>query len=193
MLSFPTFETARRLVRIREAAVALLTLGLLCVSHGAQAGCDSRAFGAFNVKLPAWMKQGGPGSASIVGLWHTSYTSTSGPLPDYQSFDVWHGDGTEFESADIPPVVGALCVGIFTQRGRTVTLNHFGWTWDITGTNPTGSFNLEETLTVSADGKTYSGSYDFRPYDMLGNFEPGGETKGTVTATRITMSTHAAD
>lgn len=174
------------------AVLSMLALGLLLGSGAARAGCDPRDFAHFNVKLPAGMHASGYSMRTIVGLWHAVYTSTDGTDFGYQSFDVWHADGTEFESADIPPVVGALCVGVWKQSGWSVQLNHFGWTWDPTG-NPTGSFNLIETITVSADGNSYSGNFDFRPYDTNGNFEAGGEHKGTIAATRITTSEHGAD
>jgi len=172
--------------------LVVLAFGALLSARGAQAGCDPRDFGHFNVTLPAFMYANGMSPRSIVGLWHAVYTATDGTDFAYQSFDVWHADGTEFESADIPPVVGALCVGVWKQVGATVTLNHFGWTWDPTGV-PTGSFNLLETITVSIDGNSYEGSFDFRPYDMSGNFEAGGEHKGSIAATRITVTQHGAD
>ena len=90
-------------------------------------------------------------------------------------------------------MLGALCVGAWKQRGRTLQLNYFGWTWDPSGLNPTGSFNLLETITVSADGNSYTGSFDFKPYDANGVFEPSGEHKGTIAATRITQNTLGAD
>jgi hypothetical protein len=62
----------------------------------------------------------------------------------------------------------------------------------VTG-DATGSFNLIESLRVGVSGNTYEGWFDFRPYDINGNFEPGGEHKGQVTATRITLTMHGAD
>ena len=177
---------------LRDSVIALLGLGFLFLSGTASAGCDPRDFGNFHVKLPAGMYSG-PGSPSIVGLWHAVYTATDGTNFGYQSFDVWHADGTEFESADLPPVVGALCVGVYKQNGRNVELNHFGWTWDPSGLVPTGSFNLRLILTVSEDGRSYSGTFDFKPYDTNGNFESSGEHKGSLTAARITMGTTGGD
>lgn len=51
---------------------------------------------------------------SIVGLWHVNYTGTVDdnfppgnpaptPFPFLQSYKTWHGDGTEFENAFLPP------------------------------------------------------------------------------------------
>ena len=173
-------------------ATMMLAMGVLLMSR-AHAGCDPRTYGTSHVKFPGAFLATDRGSDSIVGLWHAVYTSTDGTDFNYQSFDVWHQDRTEFESADIPPVGGALCVGVWEQHGLTVRLNHFGWTWDPTGLVPTGSFNLIETLKVHPDGTAYDGTFDFKPYDVNGVFEPAGEHKGTVTAMRITLGTHGAD
>ena len=185
------FHRAGGAKAVRHAAV-VLAMGVLVASR-AHAGCDPRTFGTSHVQFPHAFLASHSSSQSIVGLWHAVYTSTDGTDFNYQSFDVWHDDRTEFESADIPPVVGALCVGVWEQHGLTVQLNHFGWTWDPTGLVPTGSFNLIETLRVHPDGTVYDGTFDFKPYDVNGAFEPAGEHKGTVTAMRITLSTHGAD
>lgn len=173
-----------------HGVLAVLAIGLLIASTAAKAGCDPRDFGRSNVQLPRFLHPSGHGPLSIVGLWHTVYTATDGSSFGYQSFEVWHADGTEFESADVPPVVGAVCVGVWKQHGGTAELNHFGWTWDPSGVVPTGSFNLLETITVGVDGHSYEGTFDFRPYDLNGNFEPAGEHKGTIAATRITLDSH---
>jgi hypothetical protein len=192
MLTTPVLHRGRGFTRLHAAASVTLALGALLTARGAQAGCDPRDFGHFNVSLPAFMHAKGMNPRSVVGLWHAVYTATDGTDFAYQSFDVWHADGTEFESADIPPVVGALCVGVWGEAGGTVTLNHFGWTWDPAGA-PTGSFNLLETISVSADGNSYEGHFDFRPYDTNGNFQAAGEHKGSIAATRITLTEHGAD
>lgn len=192
MLTAQLLRRSRGFLGMHSAA-AVLALGLLMASGGAKAGCDPRDFGHFQVKLPSFVKASGYGPRSIAGLWHAVYAATDGTTFGYQSFDVWHEDGTEFESADIPPVVGALCVGVWRQNGTSVTLNHFGWTWDPSGLNPTGSFNLTLNVTVGPNGNSYQGTFDFKPYDINGNFEPSGEHKGTVSGTRITMDTHGAD
>lgn len=186
-----TFHRAGGSKVLRQGAMMLAT-GVLLISR-AHAGCDPRTFGTSHVHIPSEFFAYHWSSNSIVGLWHAEYTSPADPTFDYQSFDVWHADRTEFESADIPPLVGALCVGVWEQHGLTVHLNHFGWTWDSSGLVPTGSFNLIETLKVHPDGTAYDGTFDFKPYDVNGVFEPDQEVQGTVTAMRITLRTHGAD
>jgi hypothetical protein len=58
---------------------------------------------------------------------------------------------------------------------------------------PTGSFNLILSLNVKSNGLAYSGTFDFRPYDINGVFEPAGEHKGNVSAARITLATQGGD
>jgi hypothetical protein len=168
--------------------MAVLVPALLLAST-AKAGCDPGIYGSVHVKVPASLLHHGKGPDSIVGLWHAVLTSPDGF--GYQSFVTWHADGTEFETADAPPLIGAVCVGVWKQEGRAVFDNHFGWTWDLSGLVPTGSFNLLETLTLSSNGNAYTGSFDFITYDINGNLS--GEHKGTVTAARITLSDRGAD
>ncbi|HTT04410.1 MAG TPA: hypothetical protein VMF64_03910 [Steroidobacteraceae bacterium] len=188
----PAEKPPRRSARLLRHTAVILGLGLL-LSVRAHAGCDPRNFGTNHVKFPQALLAGAQSSRSIVGLWHAVYTATDGTDFNYQSFDVWHADGTEFESADLPPVVGALCVGVWEQHGSSVHLNHFGWTWDTSGTVPTGSFNLILTLNVQPNGTVYQGTFDFRPYDVNGVFQSGAEHKGNVTASRITLGTQGGD
>jgi hypothetical protein len=180
---------------MRTAAALAVLASALLLAPGAKASCDPGAYGNLHVKLPAaFVSQGAAagrrdkGPDSIVGLWHAVLSSPDGF--GYQSFVTWHSDGLEFESADAPPIMGAVCVGVWKQRGRTASNNHFGWTWDTSGFVPTGSFNLTQTVTLSPDGNSYSGNFDFTTYDINGAVS--GEHKGTVTAMRITLGDHGA-
>ena len=49
-----------------------------------------------------------------------------------------------------------------------------------------GTFTLDETNTVSYDGKTYTGSFEFKTFDLNGNL--GADVTGTIAATRITVN-----
>jgi hypothetical protein len=126
---------------------------------------------------------------SIVGVWHVIYTVTGGGLFN-DTFDTWHSDGTEFESAFLPPEAGNICVGVWKTTGTgTVKLHHVGWLFTPGSTPPTatGSFTLDETNVVSRDGKTYTGNFTFQMYDMNG-VPKGGQVNGTIAATRITVN-----
>jgi hypothetical protein len=131
---------------------------------------------------------GFPGSSdSIVGLWHVIYTVGDTTNLFAESFKQWHGDHTEFEGVDQSAVVGNICFGVWKQlRPGVVRLHHTGWTFDDTGA-PTGTFTNDETDTVSRDGKTYTGTFTFKVFDMNGNLQPMDTTTGAIAATRITV------
>jgi hypothetical protein len=61
-----------------------------------------------------------------------------------------------------------------------------GFLFNADGT-PAGTFVVEETDTLAARGMTYVGTFTFTTYDVNGN-PTGTEIKGTVAATRITVS-----
>ncbi len=118
---------------------------------------------------------------SIVGLWSVINVSTAGG-PTIPSYDQWHSDGLEFEAAGFFP--GAVCQGTFTQtKDGVVHLYHVAWTFDSTGAL-NGNWIEHATDEVSANGRTYSGTYTKDFYDLNGNFL--FEDTGTITATRIT-------
>ena len=124
------------------------------------------------------------GNGSIVGLWHVNYTDSSGN-PFLESFDMWHADGTEWETANGDPRQGNYCLGVWKQVGRrTVQLNHIGWAFNPDGSSA-GYFTLVETNTVSRQGDTYTGTFDMKTYDVNGNLT--GEYTGTMLAKRITV------
>jgi len=119
---------------------------------------------------------------TIVGLWHVTYT-TSDNQPFQESFDMWHTDGTELEIANVDPIVGNSCIGVWKQAGSEINLHHVGWGFDNIG-NLIGPFTVDDVLTLSNHGNAYSGSFDFKQYDS-----PDGnliqEVTGTILATRI--------
>jgi hypothetical protein len=126
-------------------------------------------------------------SSSIVGLWHVVYTA--GGSTFNETLDQWHSDGTEFENAWLPPDSGNICFGVWKETGpRSVRLHHIGWLFTPGSTPPTasGTFTLDEVNTVSYDGKTYSGTFTFKTYDITGA-PTGVVVTGTIAATRITV------
>jgi hypothetical protein len=118
---------------------------------------------------------------SIVGLWHVTYT-TSDNQPFQESFDMWHSDGTELETANVNPIIGNVCVGVWKQVGSEIHLHHVGWGFDNLG-NLIGPFTVDDVLTLGNRGNSYSGSFNFKQYDTDGNLLQ--EVTGTVSATRI--------
>jgi hypothetical protein len=185
----------------RGASVTLAAVAVLFVGSNAVAACGdpSGIKPGIALKMPFLVEPGGgidqarqglesgtavpDSNTSIVGLWYVNYTSGGEPL--YESFDQWHGDGTELENPNLAPATGPLCVGVWKQVGtRTFRLHHVGWNFDING-NSLGSFTLDETNIVSRNGLTYKGTFDLKFYDVDGNLVD--EVTGTQTAARITV------
>lgn len=200
------------------ALVALAGLGLLFGASGAKAGgCASGYKASAAPGIPfvsppqdeALNRQDDNdwhGPVAIVGLWHVVYTatySTAGPLPVpvippgppesfqfIQSYKTWHGDGTEFENAFLPPAGGNVCFGVWKDLGHgSVKLHHIGLMFDPAG-NVANVFTVDETDTVAPNGKTYAGQFDFKIFegtDVLGTGTVLQELKGTTAGTRITV------
>lgn len=141
--------------------------------------------------------------SEIVGLWHVLYTatySTSGPLPVpvvppgsftlIQSYKTWHADGTEFENAFLPPVGGNVCFGVWKKLDDcSVKLHHIGLMFAPDG-SVANVFTVDEINRVAPDGRTYSGTFDFKIFpgtDIFGTGTPVQEFKGSTLGTRITV------
>jgi len=182
----------------RGVFASMSMLFLLLVSTGAHAACGS--FGGSTVKSPIKLPMLGQAdpdhyiafrdaSSPIVGLWHVIYTNSADQSLFNDTFDTWHDDGTEFESAFLAPGGGNVCVGVWKQTGpRSVTLHHVGWLFN--PSNPTAtatnSFTLDEIVTVAPNGTTYSGSFTFKIWNLDGSPTPAQIT-GTIAASRITV------
>jgi len=179
----------------RGGLALLAALGLFILPTCANAACGS--FGAAglktSIKLPmiTQAELGSPVfSQPIVGLWHVTYTNGADQSLFNDTFDTWHSDGTEFESAFLAPLGGNVCVGVWRQTGlRTVTLHHVGWLFDPStpAATATNTFTLDEEIKVAANGASYSGSFTFKVWNLDGTPTPV-EVQGTIAATRITAN-----
>ncbi len=145
-----------------------------------------------------------------------------GALAD-SGFVTWHDDGTELMNSGRAPVSGSFCEGVWKQTGwQTYKLNHWALSWipqympgvttswtqiaippgDSTSEDAAFSFvgptNIQETVTLSKDGQSYSGTFvltqylakDNTPNPPLPTFDTSGGVlltiTGTVSATRVT-------
>ena len=202
------FGIALKLVRRgRYSAVALIVgLGLLLGAGGARAGCATPYKAGVAPAIPfvspheekEWHEHN-----TIVGLWHVIYTATYDdnfppggpypptPFPFLESFKTWHADGTEFENAFLPPAGGNICFGVWKELDKgTVKLHHIGLMFNSDG-SMSSIFTVDETDTVTSQGKTYNGRFEFKlwppSYASVGIGTPIAEVKGTTAATRITV------
>jgi hypothetical protein len=172
------------LVRRSWLIVTTVTMMLL-IANAAHAACGMRAELGSPTQPGLWSlasfgtPQGG-GRPSIVGLWHVTYIY-EGQL-FYDAFDTWHSDGTEIEAANVPPIGGNICMGVWKVVGTSIHLNHVGWIFD-NGGNPAGLFTLTEKNSLNGDGSSYKGTFDYKAYDPNGNLLQ--EVTGTLSATRI--------
>ena len=180
----------------------LAVLGVLCLVLGAttaQAACGS--FGGMMskgaVRLPMMQAAADSGDHPfregmfpIVGLWHVIYTNDQDQKTFNDTFDTWHDDGTEFESAYLAPAGGNVCSGVWKQTGpRTVTLHHVGWLFNpyAPTATATNTFTLDEIVTVAPGGATYSGTFTFKVWNLDGSPTPAQVT-GSIAGTRITVN-----
>ncbi len=150
--------------------------------------------------------EGGP---SIVGMWHVTLTSegSDSDLPPGTPVDnalvVWHSDHTEIMNSYRPPQDGQFCMGVWRRVGNSnqYKLNHFAWfsnvydptnpnAWSIIGPAQ-GPTHFVEKVTLSADGKHYSGTFTLDAYDT--SFNHTVHITGTLSATRITIDTTMPD
>ena len=176
-------NTTSRIGHTVLIALAVLTLTFLTTS--ANASCADHGRGA-NPALPSGLIAKLSASLSapshtIVGLWDVTYTTSDNQLFQ-ESFETWHSDGTELDSANINPIEGNVCMGVWKQVGSEIHLHHVGWGFDNVG-NLLGPLTLDESDTLGAHGNSFSGSFDFKQYDTIGNLLL--EVSGTVLATRI--------
>lgn len=125
---------------------------------------------------------GGTGAnTSIVGLWHVEFTVNGQTIQE--AFQLWNAGGTEVHNPNVDPRTGNVCLGVWKHASHgTYKLVHRVWSYDANG-NFLGTINLSETLSVSPDGKTHSGTFALDFYDPSGKFLQ--EVDGNVTADRI--------
>ncbi|HEY4054379.1 MAG TPA: hypothetical protein VGL74_11575 [Terriglobales bacterium] len=141
---------------------------------------------------------------AIVGMWHVTFTAQgneAGP-PDGTPLDnalvVWHNDGTEIMNSARPPQDGDFCLGVWEKTGKSkYKLNHFAWLSNDTTNAPSGIGNPQgptrffEEITLSPDGKHYTGKLTLDAYDTSGNVV--SHIVGVINATRITINTTVPD
>jgi hypothetical protein len=173
------------------AVLTLLTAGLFTGVSSANA-CAEPGKATASPAMP-WLEHQDESDwqPSIVGLWHVVYTQNDGS-PFNQTFKMWHSDGIEFENALLPPSGGDICYGVWKQTGhQSVKLHHIGVAWDATTGKIAFTFTVDETDTVSEDGKSYTGNFEFNQFDPSGN--PMGTIKGTTSAKRVTFKTPSTE
>jgi hypothetical protein len=176
---------------MRLSIVAALAATALAGSSLRAEACNpllSKNYGrhvAPSIVPAAMLAKSHPGTGaqgSIVGLWHDVHTASDGTL-FLEGYDSWNRTGTESELGNLPPATGDLCVGVWRQHGTTVDLTaHVAWLYDLNN-NFVGTLDITEKNKVSADGNSYTGTFDAKFFDPTGaQFQ---EVTGTTTAERL--------
>jgi hypothetical protein len=136
------------------------------------------------------------GIPTIVGLWRVVFTAkgnTNG-FPDGafdRGFQQWHSDHTELLNSSRPPVTGSFCTGTWKRTGPfSYVLNHFGISWDGEG-HFVGLANIRENVTLSRDGKSYTGTFTIDQYDP-NNANPF-HIQGEIVGQRVDVNTTVQD
>jgi hypothetical protein len=185
------------------AALAVALVGVVLTAT-ANAACGDVSKPGASLQPQSWQRVGA-GSASllqvsenadaIVGFWQVILTAKGNPGPPDgtvidKGFSQWHSDGTEILNSSRPPVTQSFCLGVWkrTSPGH-YKLNHFPISWD-QNSNLVGVANLREEVTLSHDGKTFTGTFTIDQYDQAGNLLV--HITGVVSGTRITVDTAAS-
>jgi hypothetical protein len=204
-------DTCRRFVLAFVALALALTIapnalarcGGLTASKGHPANWDPQYGRAYlmNMALTGGFHDD---TDSIVGMWHVTFTAegNNGAPPDNTPIDnaivVWHSDKTEIMNSGRPPQDGDFCMGVWEETAKsTYKLNHFAWGGNDTTNapggigNPVGPAHYVELVTLSSDGKSYTGTFTLDAYDTSGNVTT--HIVGVIKATRITLDTTVND
>lgn len=159
----------------RQLAIRARTVALVLAACGMLANCGTFN-GASNSK---------PAAVSIAGAWRSQVQFWDGPLGGIKGLEfmyAFHGDGTLTESSNYdaaPPVPPAY--GVWRRTGPREFAAHYEFYMTKpppAGTNLTGGWLpagrglLDETITLSEDGRSYTSTIHLQ---MLG--EDGQPTK----------------
>jgi hypothetical protein len=190
------------------AALAGLALALTTIPDAlAQCATPAKWAHPASWNVPAGgarFRQVGEEKPSIVGLWHVVFTAKGNPgqaPPDGTPIDnavaAWHSDRTEIMNSGRPPQDGNFCLGTWEEVGECkYKLNHFALGYDTTNApegigKPAGPTHIVEEVTLSPDGKSFTGTFTLDTYDS--SFNHGMTIVGTLKGTRITVSSTIND
>jgi hypothetical protein len=133
----------------------------------------------------------GHSASSIVGLWEITVKDSGGNFLD-SVFSGWTSDGLEFDQDIAPILTGYVCYGTWIKLGgHSYGLTHPFFTFDgTTGLSDGNSAYFNYTVTVSNDGKSFTGKENIKVVAGLNPYDPGAtvlftETGITLSATKI--------
>lgn len=206
--SKPKGDGMKAILKKMTAALGLVTIGtILTVAANAECGDLQQYKPGASLHPQSWQGRDQFGPASllrvdasvdpIVGFWQVTLTAKGNQAPGPpdgvvldKGFSQWHSDGTEILNSSRAPVTQSFCLGVWKNMGHAhYKLNHFPISWD-PNSNLVGLANIREEVTLSADGKTFTGTFTIDQYDQSGNLLV--HLIGTVSGIRITVDTPAS-
>ena len=120
-------------------------------------------------------------SSSIVGLWYVQFSV--GGQTIQEAFQTWNFGGTEVHNPNVDPRTNNICLGTWIKTASgAVKLAHRVWSYDANG-NFQGTLHLSETVHLTQNGNSQTGTFKLDIYDPSGNFVT--EIAGNVTGQRI--------
>jgi len=114
---------------------------------------------------------------TITGLWDVTDYYQGELIDEY--FDTWVSDGNEFFIDGTNPIEGNVCQGTWIPAGltfsqpassRTFKLKHVAWGFDDQG-NLQYRAIFHDTITMSADGQSFTGTENVYLYYLDGSTE----------------------
>jgi hypothetical protein len=185
------------------AVLGVVAVGMVLATTATAECGNLKAYGGALVRPQSWDGVSPFGGASlllaseqesdpIVGLWKITLTAEGNVgIPDGtvidKGFAQWHSDGTEILNSSREPVTGSFCLGVWKKVGSSrYKLNHFAISWD-QNSNLVGPGNIHEDVTLSHNGKSFTGTFTIDQYDQSGNTL--AHIAGSVSATRLTVDT----
>ena len=126
------------------------------------------------------------GDDSLTGVWDSQVTLTDcngNTLVSFEAHEMYHAGGTLTSTDNTPPGLQGPGFGTWKHAGRktyTAPFQFFNF-------NADGSFagtqKITRTITIAADGNSYTSVVNFGTYDPNGNLVFSG--CGTEVATRL--------
>jgi hypothetical protein len=194
-----------RLNRMTIAASIIVIALMVTATAGAQCGSLGKHSSGGLLRPQSWLQNpaetGSLVLASedesdepIVGFWKVKFIAKGNAgIPDGtvidNAFAEWHSDGTEIMNSSRPPDTSSFCLGVWKKVASSkYKLNHFAISWDENNhVSPIGPANIRETVHISADGETFTGSFTIDQYDQSGNHL--AHVQGQLAGKRIQVDT----
>jgi hypothetical protein len=176
-------ETWTKLVICAAVAIGLTAVASASCGDSLAAMVTGKAIvsSALGKQLATASPADGTISSSIVGLWYVQFSI--GGQPIQEAFQNWNLGGTEVHNPNVDPRTNNICLGTWIKTASgAIKLAHRVWLYDTNG-NFQGTIHLSETVRLSHNGNTQTGTFKTDIYDPSGNFVT--EITGDVTGQRI--------